>query len=46
MTADEARRQLVAQVVEDAKRSAMSTVREIEQRAREDGEERGRVWAG
>jgi ribonuclease Y len=42
MTADEARRQLVAQVVEDAKRSAMSTVREIEQRAREDGEERAR----
>ncbi|HEY7401835.1 MAG TPA: ribonuclease Y [Actinomycetota bacterium] len=42
MTADEARKQLVAQVVDDAKRSAMTTVREIEQRAREDGEERAR----
>jgi ribonucrease Y len=42
LTADEARRQLVGQVVEDAKRAAMSTVREIEQRAREDGEERAR----
>jgi len=42
MTADEARRQLISQVVEDAKRTAMATVREIEQRAREDGEERAR----
>ena len=42
MTSSEAREQLVAHVVEDAKRSAMGQVREIEQRAREDGEERAR----
>jgi ribonuclease Y len=42
MTAEEARKQLVGQVVDEAKRSAMTTVREIEQRAREDGEERAR----
>jgi ribonuclease Y len=42
MTAEEARKQLVAQVVDEAKRVAMTTVREIEQRAREDGEERAR----
>ena len=42
MTAEEARKQLMAQVVDEAKRSAMSTVREIEQRAREDGDERAR----
>jgi ribonucrease Y len=42
MTAHEAREQLMAQVVDDAKRAAMAQVREIEQRAREDGEERAR----
>ncbi|HEY6567897.1 MAG TPA: ribonuclease Y [Actinomycetota bacterium] len=42
MTSTEARDQLVVQVVEDAKRAAMSQVREIEQRAREEGEERAR----
>jgi ribonucrease Y len=42
MTADEARRQLMSQVLDDAKRAAMSQVREIEQRAREEGEERAR----
>ena len=42
MTAHEAREQLMAQVVVDAKRGAMAQVREIEQRAREDGEERAR----
>jgi ribonuclease Y len=42
MTSAEARDQLVAQVVDEAKRASMSTVREIEQRAREDGEERAR----
>ena len=42
LTSAEARDQLVAQVVDDAKRAAMSKVREIEQRAREEGEERAR----
>ncbi|HEX6332324.1 MAG TPA: ribonuclease Y [Actinomycetota bacterium] len=42
MTAQEAREALRRQVVEDAKREAMATVREIEQRAREEGEERAR----
>jgi ribonuclease Y len=42
MTAQEAREQLVTQVVDEAKRAAMSQVREIEQRAREEGEERAR----
>ena len=42
MTSTEAREQLVAQVVEDAKRAAMTQVREIEQRAREEGDERAR----
>jgi ribonuclease Y len=42
MTSAEAREQLVSQVVEEAKRASMSQVREIEQRAREDGEERAR----
>ena len=42
MTAHEAREQLMTQVVDDAKRAAMAQVREIEQRAREDGEERAR----
>ena len=42
MTSSEAREELIAHVVDDAKRSAMAQVREIEQRAREDGEERAR----
>jgi ribonucrease Y len=42
MTSHEAREALVAQVVDEAKRAAMGQVREIEQRAREDGEERAR----
>jgi ribonuclease Y len=42
LTSTEARDQLMAQVVDDAKRAAMSQVREIEQRAREEGEERAR----
>ncbi len=42
MTTHEAREELVADMVDDAKRAAMTQVREIEQRAREDGEERAR----
>jgi ribonuclease Y len=42
MTAQEAREALRGQVVEEAKRDAMGAVREIEQRAREEGEERAR----
>jgi ribonucrease Y len=42
MTSSEARDQLVGQVIDEAKRTAMSRVREIEQRAREEGEERAR----
>ena len=42
MTSSEAREELVAHVVDDAKRAAMAQVREIEQRAREEGEERAR----
>jgi ribonucrease Y len=42
MTSQEARDLLKRQVVDDAKREAMSTVREIEQRAREEGEKRAR----
>jgi ribonucrease Y len=42
MTSSEARDVLVSEIVDDAKRSAMAEVREIEQRAREDGEERAR----
>lgn len=42
MTSSEARDQLMADVVDDAKRAAMAQVREIEQRAREEGEERAR----
>ena len=42
MTSTEARDQLMAQTVDEAKRHAMAQVREIEQRAREDGEERAR----
>jgi ribonuclease Y len=42
MTSHEAREQLVAQMLDEAKRAAMAQVREIEQRAREEGEERAR----
>jgi ribonuclease Y len=42
MTASEAKEALARQVVDAAKRDAMGTVREIEQRAREEGEERAR----
>jgi ribonuclease Y len=42
MTAQEAREALRGQVVDEAKREAMGAVREIEQRAREEGEERAR----
>ncbi len=42
MTAQEAKEALMSQVIDDAKREAMATVREIEQRAREEGEERAR----
>jgi ribonuclease Y len=42
MTAQEAKESLMGQIVEEAKRDAMSTVRDLENRAREDGEERAR----
>ncbi len=42
MTQQEARETLMAQMVEEAKRAALQQVREIEQRAREEGEERAR----
>jgi ribonuclease Y len=42
MTSQEAREQLMGEVVDDAKRGAMAQVREIEQHAREEGEERAR----
>ncbi len=42
MTSLEARDHLTGQVIAEAKRVAMSQVREIEQRAREEGEERAR----
>ena len=42
LTSTEARDQLIAQIIDEAKRAAMSQVREIEQRAREEGEERAR----
>ena len=42
MTSSEAREHLMAQVLDDAKRAAMSQVRELEERAREEGEERAR----
>jgi ribonuclease Y len=42
MTSGEAKQQLLLQVVDEAKRAAMGQVREIEQRAREEGEERAR----
>jgi ribonucrease Y len=42
LTAQEAKDALIAQLKDEAKRDAMATVREIEQRAREEGEERAR----
>lgn len=42
MTAQEAKDALVGQVTGEAKRQAMGTVRELEQQAREEGEERAR----
>ena len=42
MTSTEARDLLMVQMLDDAKRAAMSQVRELEQRAREEGEERAR----
>jgi ribonuclease Y len=42
LTAQEAREDLMGQIVDEAKRGAMATVREIEQRAREEGEKRAR----
>jgi ribonuclease Y len=42
MTSTEARDHLMGEVMEEARRSAMAQVREIEQRAREEGEERAR----
>jgi ribonucrease Y len=42
LTSMEAREHLMVQMVDDAKRAAMSQVRELEQRAREEGEERAR----
>jgi ribonuclease Y len=42
MTSAEAKEQLAAQVIDEAKRGAMAQVREIEQHAREEGEERAR----
>jgi ribonucrease Y len=42
MTAQEAKDALMTQMVDEAKREAMASVREIEQRAREEGEERAR----
>ncbi len=42
LTAQEAKEALMGQIVVGAKRDAMGTVREIEQRAREEGEKRAR----
>jgi ribonucrease Y len=42
LTSHEAREQLRGEVLDEAKRGAMAQVREIEQRAREEGEERAR----
>jgi ribonuclease Y len=42
LTTQEAKEALIAQVVDVAKRDAMATFREIEQRAREEGEKRAR----
>src|SRR5207244_2363300 len=43
LTAQEAREALMAQVVDSAKRDSMATVREIEQRAREEGDGPARI---
>jgi len=42
LTAQEAKENLIAQVIDSAKREAMGAVREIEQQAREEGERRAR----
>src|SRR5207237_1459180 len=42
MTSSEAREQLLASLIDDAKRASMAPVREIEEIAREEGEERAR----
>lgn len=42
MTSTEARDSLIGEMTDEAKRAAMAQVREIEQRAREEGEERAR----
>ncbi|MDP8956111.1 MAG: ribonuclease Y [Actinomycetota bacterium] len=42
MTTQEAKTALMARIIDAAKREAMATVREIEQRAREEGEKRAR----
>ncbi|HEV8571725.1 MAG TPA: ribonuclease Y [Actinomycetota bacterium] len=42
MTAQEAKESLMTQMVDEAKRDALASVRELEQRAREEGEERAR----
>jgi ribonuclease Y len=42
MTSTEARDSLISEMADEAKRAAMAQVREIEQRAREEGEERAR----
>ena len=42
LTTQEAKEAIVAQVVEQARREAMVSVRELEQRAREEGEQRAR----
>jgi ribonucrease Y len=42
LTSSEAKELLASQVIDEAKRGAMAQVREIEQRAREEGEERAR----
>jgi ribonucrease Y len=42
MTASEAREALTRQVTDEARRSAMATVRELEESAREEGEQRAR----
>ncbi len=42
MTSAEAKEELTAHIIAEAKRGAMAQVREIEQRAREEGEERAR----
>jgi len=42
MTAQEAKEALMTQLVDEAKRESLASVREIEERAREEGEERAR----